>query len=977
MNVDLVLRILSVLALLIGFIWGFNRAKKIQKTKSSKTPTKYTTIYDEFKTYGIPLLVLFLSYLAFRLRNMTSNYKTFWDPDTFFHYEMYREAITHWIPKYFAYANPPVGIKAGGYLGLYTMQAVFYKVVSAFGYDQLGAFKLWPPFIGALTVVAIYLLGRKLHSDWAGFWGAAFIAFSSANYYKTMSGNNRGEGPFMAFFLLAVFFLIAYLDEREFNWKKISWGALYLLSSLLFMAAWTGSTFGVSILLAFAAVHPVILFTFGKITELRKFVYEFYPLYGLSLLLGLLLTGSGFVNIKWFLIFALEAFLGLCVLVAIMLFGEKLKLNYSDKTHRFGVVVVVSLVGMLAAYLYFGHDLLKFMGGAYQSNPLYQTVAELAKTSWSTVKASFSVRGNDGLLFLLSLLGFAIVFLRFLRKLIHNDLTGYKEVFLVTYYLASIYLLFMAVRFTFQASGAVMLLAGVGVGEIFLFVEGMKETTSTKTLYALLLILLFIPLPIASGQYLNKYAESYSRASGSVPGDWVKTLDWLRETSNPLDSATSWWDYGYWIESSLLGHRRSATDGGHAYDRRYIVADFFSHYGKDAEQDFEAWELNYLIVWQNDIGKFNAISYLGGAITYGEYKSVPTFQTVPKTSIKFINESGKTVVYVVSGRQAFQPEMTVDLTSGRVIQGRGDIPYVLYVFGNYGLLAYKKVAFSNFVRLAFHIPFSIEPWDAQKLFANFKLVHINGGVSTYEFRPFAIYRMDQYQNGSWVPFYSTMSKGKLPRGEQKLRLWISAFGRDVKNAKLLFEAYNGTKLIERKVIAEDLNINHLNETPVVVSLYIPNATDYRFVLIQKGPVGVLDGPVYVNGRDVDPSYVLREGESGKIKLTAAFRRDYSNVELALRASLVYYVTPNGNDIYNKNFYLEPHQDIVAYIPLKDLSVKAGKNEINAEASLPKDVFDKFIDTLYQKYGKDKVVIYRKRVEPVFITEKSYTVWEGS
>ncbi len=951
-----------------------SKKKRKKKGREISPMSKY---YTKFKTYGIPALVLVLAYLGFKLRDMTSTYKTFWDPDTFFHYEMYKIAIHSWIPKYFAYADPPTGIKPGGYLGLYTLEAIFYKIVHPLGYNVLGAFKLWPPFIGALTIIAIYLLGKKLHSDWAGFWGAAFIAFSSANYFKTMSGNNRGEGPFMAFFLLAVFFLMAYLDERNYNWKKISWGILYLLLSLLFMAAWTGSTFGVSILLAFAAVHPIILFVFGKIEELKRFIREFYPLYGLSLILGLVLTPSGFVNIKWFLIFAIEVFVGLSVLAAIMLYGEKFKLSYSDKKHRFGVVLVIGILGFAAAYLYFGHDLLKFMGGAYQSNPLYQTVAELAKTSWSTVKASFSVRGDDGLMFFLSLLGFAIVFLRFLRKLLHNDLTGYKEVFLVTYYIASIYLLFMAVRFTFQASGAVMLLAGVGVGEFFLFVENMKETTSTKTLYALLLILLFIPLPIASGQYLGKYADSYSRASGSVPPDWVSALNWLNKSTNPLDSATSWWDYGYWIESSLLGHRRSATDGGHAYDRRYLVADFFSHYGNDAEQDFEAWGLNYLIVWQNDIGKFNAISYLGGAITYGEYKSVPMFQTVPISSINFTNESGKTVVYIISGRYAYQPEMTIDLRNGKIIKGRGDIPYILYVFSNYGLLAYKKIAFSNFVRLAFHIPYSIEPWDAQKLFANFKLVHVDGSVSTYEFRPFAVYRIDQYQNGSWVPFYSTLGKGNLPKGDQKLRLWISAFGRDVKNATLIFEAYNGTKLVEKKVLAENLNINHLNETPVEVSLFIPNATDYKFVLVQEGPVGVLDGPVYVNGKNVDPAYVLHEGQSGKIKLTAAFRKDYNNVKLTLRASVVYYVTPNGNDIYSKDFYLVPHQDIITYVPLKTLSVKAGDNEISAEATLPNGVFEKFIQSLYEKYGKDKVVIYRKRVEPIFITEKQYVIWEGS
>ena len=952
------------------------KTKIKEKRKKKGEKTSLPEYYQKFKAYGLPLIVLILAYVGFRIRNITSNYKTFLDPDTFFHYEMYRIAINEWIPKYFAYADPPTGIKAGGYLGLYTIQAVFYKIVSVFGYDQLGAFKLWPPFVGAMTIIGVYLLGKKLHSNWAGLWAAAFMMFSYANFSKTYSGNNRGEGPFMMFFIYAVFLLMVYLDEKEWNLKKMLSGALFLLTSLLYMAAWTGSTFGVSILLLFAGITTVVFFIFGMVDVLKRFVRDFFPLYGASLILGLVLSYTGFIGIRWFLVFAIEAFIALSVLVAIMLYGERFGLNYSDKKHRFGMVAGIAILAALAFYGYFGRDLLKFLGSATQSNPLYQTVAELAKTDWNTITAYYSVKTKDAIIFILSAVGFIIVAARFVRKLTKNDLTGHKEIFLVTYYIGSLYLLLLAVRFVFQASGAILLLAGVAVGEIFLFVEEMKESMTTKALYAVLLMLLFLPLPIIGAQYMGSIATNTAKSQGSVPADWVNSLNWLRENSNPLDSATSWWDYGYWIESSLLSHRRSATDGGHAYDRRYIVADFFSHYGNESEQDFEAWELNYMIVWQQDIYKFNAISYLGGAITYGEYRSNPMFQVIPAQYIQHANESGKTVVYINTGKYAYQPVLTIDLTKGQVIQGRGDIPYVLYIFQGYGLLAYQKIAFSNFVRLAFQIPFSFDPWDAQMLFANFKPVHRDGGVSTYEFRPFAVYRIDKFENGTWKAFYSTLGGGKLPLGEQKLRLWISAFGRDIKDATLIFEAYNGSVLVKREILAEGINMNHLNETPIELNLTVPNATKYRFILVQDGPVGVLDGPVYVNGKNVDPSYVLDEGESGELKLTAAFREERT-VDLYLRASVVYYIAPNGKDIYQEKFYLEPHQDIITYVPVKDgISVAPGDNEITVQASMPQGVFDTYIQKLYQKYGEDKVVIVRKRIEPVFITKKEYVIWEG-
>ncbi|MCD6372567.1 MAG: hypothetical protein J7L37_03335, partial [Thermococcus sp.] len=58
------------------------------------------------------------------------------------------------------------------------------------------------------------------------------------------------------------------------------------------------------------------------------------------------------------------------------------------------------------------------------------------------------------------------------------------------------------------------------------------------------------------------------------------------------------------------------------------------------------------------------------------------------------------------------------------------------------------------------------------------------------------------------------------------------------------------------------------------------------------------------------------------------------------------------------------------------SVKAGDNTIVAQASLPENVFENYIQELYNKYGEDKVVIWTKRVEPVFITKKEYVIWEG-
>ena len=978
---------------------GKEKVKKSTGTrKEPESLKKMASVYPKLKTYGLAIITLIIAYYGYLIRMKTAKLKYFIDPDTFYHFEIFREAVKHGIPSYFSRANPPTGIKLGGSLGLYVIPAKVYSLIfSHLGYTELEFFKMWTPLVGAVTIVGVYLLGRKLHSDWAGFWAAAFLAFSYANYSKTYSGNARGEAPFLMFFVFALVAMAYYLDEKaewkdlSKSWRKILWGALFVILSWLFMMSWQGSEFGIGVLLLFMALYPVLLFVFGKMQELKRFVYDFYPVMLIVLLGALPLTGIPLIGYRSFLVFALEVYLAIAALTAIMLFGEKIGLNYSDKKHRFGTVLAVGVLGFAGAYLYFGPDLWKFLAGAYQSNPLYQTVAELAKPDWAYIKNVFSIHyvrgaGQDGMLYVFSIVGFMILLSRISWKLYRGDVTGYKEVFLAVYYAAATYFLWTAVRFSFQASGAVILLAGVLLGEVIVAIERMEENLGTKAMFAVVLILLFIPLPVIAARDMGTLAKAQA-ANEAVPKSWQDTLLWLKNNSNPLDSATSWWDYGYWIESSLLSNRRASTDGGHAYDRRYVLAKFFSHSGNAGEVDFEAWGLNYLIAWQSDIFKFNAISYLGGAITYGEYRGNPMFMPVGPQYGSTIVYDNKTKIYYVQvsyGGRVYQyiPDTIIDMGTGSVYQNKQpNGPYVLYVYpGNWGVLAYDKIAFSNFVQLAFNYLNPMNITESMKLRSNFVPVKMEGGVNTYRFRPFAVYKIDLLvngtpSNGTWRQVYSPFLAMKLPIGNHTFRIHLSAFGRDVKNATLIFEAYRNGTLVKRETLAENLHIDHLNETPITVSIDVPNATSYRMVLVQKGPVGVLDGPVKVNGKEVNPSFPIAPGKSGDMELTAAFRKDY-NVTFALRAMVTYYVTPNGKDIYKKDFYLEPHQDIITYVPIKELSVKAGDNRISAHVSVPSDIFSTYVEKLKQKYG-DNVVVYRKRLEPVFITEKEYVVWEGS
>lgn len=940
--------------------------------KEAKARENSYLLFERIIKIAIPLVVLLTAYIGYHIRMQTAATRYFIDPDTFYHYEIYRLVIQEWLPKYYALAEPPVGSTIGEPLGLYIIPAVFYKVVSLFGITELSAFRMFPPLVGFLSIIAIYLLGRRLHSEWAGLWSALILSFLVGHFVRTFSGNARGDGLFMMFFLFASATMFHYLDEKR-SPLKYAYGALFIILAVLSLAAWNGSPFGIMVLLGFGALTAIVLFVFGKIEEFKEFVKLYYPAYLLVLILGYALVPSGVVKVGGHIRFALEAFTGLLALTAVMLYGGRY-LNYSDKTHRLAVVSAIILLGLVGARLYVGPKIWGLMSGAYQSTQVYETVQELARTTMADVTRYYSVRGSDSIVFVLSLAGFGVGIIRFLYGLFRKEEVNGKVIFMLLFYGMSVYLMMTAVRFLFLASAAVALLAGYLIGEAFQAVLNMNDKPSTKALYTFLLVLLLVPMPVAGAMYLNSSAKAMAR--DSVTASWEEALNWLKNNTHEYDTATSWWDYGYWIESSLLSNRRASADGGHARDRDHILALFLAGDGVKSEVDFESWELNYFLAWNQDWAKFNAISYLGGAITRDERDTVSMIIPFQGSGNTFTNPyfggmlriEGNRVT-VTLGNNQYEPIQTVDFTTGQLIQGEGTLPYVAYIFQNYAILTYYKIATSNFLKLAFGIPLSSEENFTEKLLSNFRLVHSTGDLNTYEFQPFGIYRIEVMENGTW----NVVSK--LKPGEYRAKLYISAFGRDVKDGKILLRAYREGNKVYEEVIADNVNVDHTNETPVEVVMNVPEADHYELVLIQKGPVGVLTGQPKLNGEPVSPVHVMSDGESGELELRAGFRRDYENLELTLRVTFIYLVRSAGESNDDPGAAFEPHMDIVHYEPIASgLSTENRAIYVKVSAHLP-EVIGPYTQKLQEEHG-DRLTIRGIRVEPIFIGEKEYTLWEG-
>lgn len=627
-------------------------------------------VYFYFKEYGLFVFVLLLVYIGYRIRVVIFGFKLFFDLDMFYYFEMYKLVIQDWIFKYYVYVEFLMGIKFLGYFGFYMVQVMFYKFVYVlFGMNEFEVFKVWLFFVGVMMVIGMYL------------------------------GNNCGEGFFVMFFLFIVYFLFFYFDEECWNWKKVFGLVFFFVFSLLYMGVWMGSLLGVMILFVIGVVVLVIFFMVGDIEYFRCFVIEYYFVFGFFIIVGIFFVQSGFVGIRNFFVFFFEVFIVGMVFVLIMFYGERF-LNFLDWMYRFGIVVGIGIVGFLVFYVYFGKVFFNFFRVVIQLIFFYQIVVEFQILSWRyiIVMFSFKFKGlqGDSIIFIFFFLGFFVFGWKFYRGVKEKCYEIYKYFIFLFYYFGIIYFFKQVVCFFFQVLVVVIILVVIVMGEVFFYVERMRDMVIVKVLYMVFLILMLVLMFYVFVSYFYDVMKSESfkirlinfKMFGSVLEVWIDVFLWIKNNSDFYVIVLSWWDYGYWEELSLLSYCRVVSDGGYGYDRRYIIVKFFFYSGNVGEVDLEVWGDDYVIMFfdffdgLSDFGKFNVIVYFGGVIVYGERYLM--FSYVYYNDIVVINDI--IVVKVGNGYVVF--DIVVDLIRGQVFKNKE----LIYLFVFY---IYFYMIFSN------------------------------------------------------------------------------------------------------------------------------------------------------------------------------------------------------------------------------------------------------------------------------------------
>ncbi|KKN36420.1 hypothetical protein LCGC14_0773920, partial [marine sediment metagenome] len=452
----------------------------------------------------------------------------------------------------------PEGFNRGGLRpGLTFTVVAIYKIFNFFGvpvslYDVCYFF---PAFMGGLTVLVIYFLGKEILNRGTGLFAAFFLAFNPGYLQRTTAGffDNETIGVFATlmtflFFIKAVKsgkFVHAILGGIFLGYLSLSWGGyqfVFLIFPIICFILVLTDKFNEKILISYAGVQGTGLLIFSLYT---KFDYS-------NLISSLEIGGIFFFT----------------VLLLIFHIIQKKKKDHPNFYKNLLYTIKWTLIPgilILAIILWVAPQLIPFGFGARFwtiLNPLFRNQIALVASVAEQMPSAWSVFYYNTLIPLLLVpLGLYFCF----KRLAPADIFLIAFLILMYYFTGSmirIILIFAPAAALMGAYGLVSILKIFGsfIGESKVGVSrkrirqlrGTLGNSEVAVVYIIVGILCYAQVAhaalIATEQMSQ--VQMVPGAGAGVGGelhDWEEVLTYMRTNLKGTDVVVSWWDYGYWL----------------------------------------------------------------------------------------------------------------------------------------------------------------------------------------------------------------------------------------------------------------------------------------------------------------------------------------------------------------------------------------------------------------------------------------------
>lgn len=466
--------------------------------------------------------------------------------------------------------------------------------------DSVGAF--FPAVLGALLVIPVYFIGRKIGGKSCGLISALIIAVMPGQILERsvlgFSDHHISESLLSAFAIM--FFMLAISSGKDMRFKSIKkdWTALktpIIYSALaglalgLYIDAWASGILFEGVILIFIVLQSAVDHLKNRNAEHLGISGAIAFFIAALMVLPFIQVYYGFTSYYYSLFQPTILLLGMVAALLISFLSELMKERGVNRYYFPAAIFIIAILGLIilsaaiptfTSTLFTGLNIFQpKAGGASTVAEASPLLIEGGQFTLDGIQANFP--GISVILspFFLGLIALILLSARYIRT--------QRGIYLlmITWSVITLLLTLAQVRFAYYYGVNVALLTGVlaswalekaGLGEHSNEAVKSKDMAGllVSNLRAIVVIILILILVIYPSVSVSILTAKYT--TGGPDKDWMSSVGWL-ETNTPspgMDIYTiyqrppdrqqyaypasaygvmSWWDYGHYIET--IGHR--------------------------------------------------------------------------------------------------------------------------------------------------------------------------------------------------------------------------------------------------------------------------------------------------------------------------------------------------------------------------------------------------------------------------------------
>ncbi len=537
--------------------------------KKEKFKLKNLLLY--FSIISIFLLALFIRLTPAAYEAILKGF------DPYFQYRQTQFIVENGFSAWFTWHDPfswyPWGrdIPANTYPGLPFAAAAVYLFLRGIGLpiNLLEMCWAWPAFMGALTSVAIYFLGKELGSKKVGLIAAFFLAVMPAYFQRTIAGFFDNETIGILLMVLTTYFYI-----RAIKHESILSGALAGLALAYLALTWGANIY-------FFYLIPLSNLILLIIKKYKTFYLIPYTLViGIPLLVGSQIPLLGGVNIIFNSIGLVSiGVLGILVLYELLKRLRETNIYTKIKPHILSIiggVIGVTVIAVLAINYIAQINILSPIIGVFSSLParFLSIINPLARSDVYLVASvgehAVSAWGVFYYYLFIPILLFPVGIYFILKRLEAYD------IFLLVALITSLYFAASMIRLLLILAPFICLFASYGLvsvmkpftsiitkeaGAVSTRKRRLSKTVSREySVVAFGIVFILLAANLWHGVEMSKQFAPSEMIGLGVYYDWQESFQWMRDNLGTGKVILSWWDYGYWI--TAVANETTLMDNG-------------------------------------------------------------------------------------------------------------------------------------------------------------------------------------------------------------------------------------------------------------------------------------------------------------------------------------------------------------------------------------------------------------------------------